>query len=75
MHRKHSQALLEPSDQLQRLEAAGDFTGRLFLMEEAKSLPFGAVWEKFCSQQEVPTGLDVLEAIRKYETEELAKRF
>jgi len=68
------QALLEPSVQLQRLEAAGDYTGRLFLLEEAKSLPYGAVWEHFCTQQGVPTGANVLEEIRKYEAGVLGKR-
>jgi L-rhamnose isomerase len=29
-------------------EAAGDFTTRLALQEEAKTLPFGAVWDFYC---------------------------
>jgi L-rhamnose isomerase len=68
------QALLEPIDHLRRMEAAGDYTGRLFLMEEAKNLPFSAVWEQFCEQQGVPTGMKALEEIRKYEARVLAKR-
>jgi L-rhamnose isomerase len=68
------QALLEPTDQLRRMEAKGDYTGRLFLLEEAKSLPFSAVWEQFCMQQGVPTGVEALKEIRRYETEVLARR-
>jgi L-rhamnose isomerase len=68
------QALLEPTDHLRQMEAEGDYTGRLFLLEEAKSLPFGAVWEQFCKQMGVPEGLDVLDEIRKYETRVLTER-
>ena len=38
-------ALLEPIGRLRELEAAGDYTTRLALLEEAKTLPFGAVWD------------------------------
>ena len=41
-------ALLEPTAALRELEAAGDFTGRLALLEELKTLPFGAVWDYHC---------------------------
>jgi len=68
------QALLEPASELRRLEANGDFTGRLFLLEEIKSLPFGTVWEQFCMQQNVPTGSKALDEIRSYEVEVLAER-
>jgi L-rhamnose isomerase len=68
------QALLEPTDQLRRMEAEGDYTGRLFLLEEVKSLPSGAVWEQFCSQLGVPVGVDALDEMRKYEAKVLAER-
>src|SRR6202008_4996689 len=35
-------ALLEPTESLGRLEAEGDNTARLALLEELKALPFGA---------------------------------
>ncbi|KSB83230.1 hypothetical protein LFZ31_27610 [Salmonella enterica subsp. enterica serovar Newport str. S09097] len=35
-------ALLEPTDQLRQLEASGDYTARLALLEEQKSLPWQA---------------------------------
>jgi len=47
-------ALLEPRAELQALEEAGDYTGRLALLEELKGLPFGAVWDAHCLRQEVP---------------------
>ncbi len=67
-------ALLEPSARLRELEAEGDFTTRLALLEEAKTLPFGAVWDYYCLQQDVPVGLDWMENVRAYEKTVLAER-
>ena len=67
-------ALLEPIDQLRELEVAGDYTGRLALLEELKGLPFGAVWDYFCLQQGVPVGVSFMDDIRDYEKRELSKR-
>lgn len=67
-------ALLEPSARLRELEAEGDFTTRLALLEELKTLPFGAVWDYYCLQQEVPVGLDWMENVRAYEKKTLAQR-
>ena len=55
-------------------EAAGDFTGRLVLMEEWKSLPFGAVWDEYCLRANVPIGVAWLEEVRSYERAVLSKR-
>src|SRR5439155_22800789 len=41
-------ALLEPAEQLRTLEAASDYTARLALLEELKTLPFGAAWDYYC---------------------------
>ena len=67
-------ALLEPIDQLRELEAAGDFTARLALLEELKGLPFGAVWDRYCQQQNVPVGFAFMDEIRAYEEKFLANR-
>jgi len=67
-------ALLEPAGQWEQIELAGDYTGRLALMEEQKSLPFGAVWDYYCMKSGVPVGADWLSAIREYEKEELLAR-
>ena len=47
-------ALLEPTDELRALEQAGDFTARLALLEELKTLPVGAVWDYYCLRQTCP---------------------
>jgi L-rhamnose isomerase len=67
-------ALLEPTEQLRGMEAEGDFTGRLALLEECRTLPFGAVWDEFCARNEVPCGLGWLEDVRRYERQVTAGR-
>lgn len=67
-------ALLEPHKHLREYEETGDFTSRLALMEELKTLPFGAVWDYYCLNQDVPVGVDWLSEIRKYENAVLSKR-
>ncbi len=67
-------ALLEPLDRLREAEAAGDGFARLALLEEAKSLPFGAVWDWHCLQQGVPPGMDWLDSVRQYEQSILSRR-
>ncbi|MDR3404018.1 MAG: L-rhamnose isomerase [Chthoniobacter sp.] len=67
-------ALLEPTAKLRELEAAGDFTARLALLEEARTLPLGAVWAEHCRRHEVPAGLEWLREIHRYEREVLAHR-
>jgi L-rhamnose isomerase len=67
-------ALLEPLDRLRQLEQSGDYTARLALLEEIKTLPLGAVWDQYCARRSVPVGLAWLDAVRKYEAEVLVKR-
>ncbi len=59
-------ALLEPSQQLREAEANGNLTARLALLEEAKSLPWGAVWDEFCRRHNVPVGTAWLPEAESY---------
>ncbi len=59
-------ALLEPSKQLREAEADGNLTARLALLEEAKSLPWGAVWDEFCRRHNVPAGAAWLPEAESY---------
>jgi len=65
--------LLEPPA-IREAEAAGDTTARLALQEEAKSLPFGAVWDQYCESQGVPVGEAWLPIIRDYERNVTSQR-
>ncbi len=67
-------ALLEPRTRLREAESAGDFTTRLALQEEAKSMPFGAVWDRFCEEKNVPVGEAWLAEVKRYERGVLAQR-
>jgi L-rhamnose isomerase len=67
-------ALLEPLQKLREYELNGDLTGRLALLEETKTLPFGAVWDYYCHQQDVPIGAAWLDEVKSYEREVLSKR-
>jgi L-rhamnose isomerase len=67
-------ALLEPTGRLRELELAMDFTQRLALIEELKSLPWPAVWDYYCIQKNVPAGIDWLIETRRYEKEVLSQR-
>ena len=67
-------ALLEPRAEIQACEDAFDFTGRLALQEEAKGLPWCAVWDYFCEKNDVPVGGAYLDYIRFYEQKNLLAR-
>ena len=67
-------AMLEPHAQYKKLEREGDYTSRLALMEEAKTLPFGAVWDYHCLEKGAPVGPAWLEEIKRYEKNVLSHR-
>jgi L-rhamnose isomerase len=67
-------ALLEPIEQMRLLEMAEDYTTRLTILEELKGMPFGAVWDYYCLQRNVPVGTAFLDEIRAYEKQVLAQR-
>ena len=66
-------ALLEPAA-LRDAEKVGDYTTRLALMEETKSMPWGAVWDAYCESQNVPAGMDWLAEVKQYENAVLSQR-
>ena len=47
-------ALLLPVEKLRRVEADGDLTLRLALLEEFKTMPLGFVWDYFCESEGKP---------------------
>jgi len=66
-------ALLEPPA-IRDAEISGDFTARLALLEEAKALPVGAIWDYYCETQGVPVSNAWLAEVKRYEREVLSKR-
>ncbi|MCY2931821.1 MAG: L-rhamnose isomerase [Planctomycetota bacterium] len=67
-------AFLEPIAKLRAVEIAGDFTARLALLEEAKSLPLGAVWDHYCLAHAAPVGAAWLDEVKAYEKAVQSKR-
>jgi L-rhamnose isomerase len=67
-------ALLEPTQLLRDLENAGDYTARLALLEELKTLPYAAVWDYYCLRQGVPVGPAWIGEVKQYEKDVLSKR-
>ena len=68
------QALLEPLDLLRQYEDKGQGFEKLALMEEMKSLPFGAVYDYFNLKNDVPVGEEFIGRIQQYEREVTSKR-
>jgi L-rhamnose isomerase len=67
-------ALIAPIDKLKAAELEGDYTTRLALMEDAKMLPAGPVWDYFCQTMETAPGDEWLAELKRYEKETLSKR-
>ena len=67
-------ALLEPTQALRDAEDNWDFSSRLALMEETKSLPWQAVWDYVCAMNGVAVGADWLSSVKNYEKEVLSAR-
>ncbi len=67
-------ALLEPIEQLRKAENDGDYTLRLALLEEQKSLPWQAVWETYCLRNDVPADAGWITDVRRYEQQILSQR-
>lgn len=68
------QALLEPITQLRQYEANGQHFERMALLEEAKALPWAAVYDYYCMQKDVPAGDTYIANIQQYEQEVTIKR-
>ena len=67
-------ALLEPLALLRHYEETGKGFERLALLEEAKAMPWQAVYDLFCLQNDVPVGDTFISEVEKYEQEVTSKR-
>ena len=67
-------ALIEPTAQMRAYELNGQIFQELTLFEEAKVMPWNAVWDMFCLKNNVPVGDGFIPEIEKYEREVLSKR-
>ena len=67
-------ALLQPTDKMKELEAAGDVSARLAYKEEFKAAPFALVWDYYCAKKNAGVGLEWLDEVKKYEADVLSQR-
>ena len=68
------QALLEPLQLLRQYEDNGQGFEKLALLEEMKSLPFGAVYDYFNLKNNVPIGEEFIAKVQQYEKDVTSKR-
>ncbi len=59
---------------IRQAERSGDWTTRLAVQEERKTLPLGAVWDYYCMTRGVDAGQDWLKRVKQYEADVLSKR-
>mgnify|MGYP000726104992 CR=1 FL=1 len=67
-------AFLEPLDLLRKYEDEGKLFERLALLEEEKTLPFGAVYDYYNYKNDIPVGEEFIPAVEQYERDVLSKR-
>jgi L-rhamnose isomerase len=67
-------AFLEPIKTLVEYENNGRTFERLAVLELCKTLPFSAVYDYYCLKNNVPTGMDYINEVTRYEKEVLLKR-
>ncbi len=67
-------ALLEPTELIRKWELAGETYKVLALLEEAKTMPWGAVYDEFCERNNVPAGSAYMAEIDRYAAEVTSKR-
>jgi L-rhamnose isomerase len=60
-------AFLLPQTRLKLMEERLDYTGRLVVSEEARDLPFAAVWAEHCARADVPVGAGLLVGLEAYQ--------
>jgi L-rhamnose isomerase len=67
-------ALLTPHALMKELQDSANFTKLMFVTEEMKTYPFGAVWDEFCARNKVPVREAWFEQVEQYEKEVLSLR-
>lgn len=66
--------LLQPWDKLRQLQDTSQFSEKMILTEQFKTMPWTAVWDEYCSRLGVVDESELWNEIKKYEDEVLLKR-
>ena len=67
-------AMLQPQDELKKLQDSGDWTQLMVLQEEMKTMPFGDIWEEYCNRCGKPADGQWYAQVQEYEKNVLSKR-
>ena len=66
--------MLEPKEEMKKLEENFGYTKRLALTEEFKAMPWADVYDYYCYRNHVSTGADWLRDVEAYEKDVLSLR-
>ena len=67
-------ALLEPQQKLVELEESGSGYAKMGLLEALHTMPFGAVWNRYCEKFSAPDDLAIIDSVDAYEQKTLKER-
>ena len=67
-------ALLQPFNLLRDFEEKRHYFQRLAIVEEIEKLPFGSIWDYYCSINNIPVSKDWIKEIEDYEKKVLKNR-
>ncbi len=66
--------LLQPVEELKKLQDEQNFTKLLVVQEELKTMPFSEIWDEYCVRCDKPKDGHWYQEIEKYERDVLSKR-
>ena len=66
--------MLQPWDRLKKLQDTYQFSEKMIVTEQFKTMPFGAVWDEFCRRAGVPVDGELWAPIKAYEDDVLSQR-
>ena len=66
--------MLQPWDTLKELQDTYQFSEKMIMTEQFKSMPWGAVWDEYCERQGVPADGQLWGEVKAYEDEVLSAR-
>ncbi|MBR6479737.1 MAG: L-rhamnose isomerase, partial [Clostridia bacterium] len=67
-------ALLQPTDELKKLQDENNLTKLMVVQEELKTLPFGDVWNEYCARCDRPLDGEWFAEVEEYEKSVLEAR-
>ena len=66
--------LLQPWDRMKGLQDTYQFSEKMIVAEQFKSMPWGAVWDEYCARQGVVIDAALWGEVKEYEDEVLSAR-